>query len=293
MAIEAAPAAAPAASNSNVPTPKASSGHGKTVGIAVGVTIGVIVIAVIFIVFYLRLRKRSAATAAATAKPSQSHQSLATAQEKTSAKELNAKENEILELDGPDQRRNVQANSSRPLSPWVTEKGSYSGHGSEMVELTGDRDQNASEPSQSEPLLGPVPEMYGSPPAAPVELPADSLNELPDSSVTRNVSSAGSSSFHRRSRGFFQSRSSTPGFLPSPASAASPPNPLADGPPDSNRSTTSSPPMNEVFSPISPIADGGDSTSHGRLISLFRGSSQRGRASQGASDDRQASHGNV
>lgn len=278
--------AAPVASNSDVSSPKASSGHGKTVGIAVGVTMAVIGIAIIFAaIFYFRRRRKPAA--AAQSSPYQ--ENLAQVQQRASAKELNAKENAIHELDVPDRRQNVQTNPSRPLSPWVPEKGSYTGDRSEMIELTGD--QAASEPSQSEPLLGPVPEMYGSPPR-PVELHANSLGELAGSPITRNVSSAGSSS-NRRSRGFFQSRSSTPGFLPSPASGASPPNPLAGGPPAANRSTTSSPPANELFSPISPIAERENTTSQGRLISLLRGFSPPVRASQRAPDHRQASHGNA
>lgn len=273
--------AAPVASNSDVPSPKASPGHGKTVGIAVGVTVSVIVIAIIFAAV-LYFRRRGKPAAAAQSSPYQ--ESLAQVQQRASAKELNAKENAIHELDVHERRQNVHTNPSRPSSPWVPEKGGYSGDRSEM-------DQAASEPSQSEPLLGPVPEMYGSPPQ-PVELHANSLGELAGSPITRNVSSAGSSS-NRRSRGFFQSRSSTPGFLPSPASGASPPNPLAGGPPAANRSTTSSPPANELFSPISPIAERENSTSQGRLISFFRGISQPVSASQRAPDDRQASHGNA
>lgn len=267
--------AAPAASASNVSIPKASSGHGKTVDIAVGVTIPVTVIAIIFAaVLYLRRRRKTAAT---SPKPSKSHENSANGPERTS-KELNAKENAIHELGGPDGPRNVQADASRLSSPWVPDKGSFPGDRSQMVDLTGD--QAASEPSQSEPLLGPA-EMYGSS-ASPVELHADSISELPCSPITRNVSSAGSSSVHRRSRGFFQSRSSTPGLLPSPASAASPPNPLAGGPPpaSSNQPTTSSPPTNEVFSPISPIAEGESSASQAGLISVFRSLSQSGRRSR-------------
>lgn len=270
--------AAPAASNSDVPTPptpKASSGHGKTVGIAVGVTVAVIVIAIIFAVaLYFRRRRKSPTVA----KSSRSQENLANSQQRSSAKELNAKENAIHELHGP---QHVQTNTSRPLPPWVPEKGEFSGDRTEV-------DRAASEPSQSEPLLGPVHEMYGSP-ASPVELPDNSLRELAGSPVTRNVSSASS---RRRSRGLFQSRSSTPGLLPSPASGASP-NPIAGGPPASNRSTTSSPPANEVFSPISPIAEQENSTGQGRLISVFRGFSQPGASSQQAPDDQQASHGNI
>lgn len=270
--------AAPAASNSDVPTPptpKASSGHGKTIGIAVGVTVPVIVIAILFSVVLCFRRRRKSPT---VSKSSRSQENLANGQQRSSAKELNAKENAIHELDGP---RHVQANTSRPLPPWVAEKEDFSG------DRTG-VDQAVSEPSQSEPLLGSVHEMYGSP-ASPVELPDNSLRELAGSPITRNVSSASS---HRRSRGFFQSRSSTPGLLPSPASGASP-NPIAGGPPTSNRSTTSSPPANEVFSPISPIAEQDNSTGQGRLESVFRGFSQPGASSQQASDDQQPSHSNI
>lgn len=290
VAIEPAPATSTAASKSDVPTPKASSGHGKTIGIAVGVTVSVIVIAIIFAVILCFRRKRR--PAATTVNSSRSHENLANSPQRSSAKELNAKENAIHELDGldgPDGPRNVQTNTPRSVPPWVSEKGGYSGDRSEMVELTGD--QAVPEPSQSEPLLGPA-EMYGSP-ASPVELPGNGLGELPGSTITRNVSSAGSSSYNRRSRGFFQSRSSTPGFLPSPASGASPPNPIAGGPPASNRSATSSPPVNEIFSPISPIAEVENSKSQGKLSSLFRRRSQPGPLSTRAPEDRQASHGNV
>lgn len=273
--------AAPAASTSVVPTPKASSGHGKTVGIAVGVTVSVVVVAILVAVALCLRRRRKPAAKANTS----SHENLANVQQRSPAKELNGKDNGIYEVEVPDRPRNVQTNLPRPSPPWAPEKGNFSG---DMMELT--EDQGVPDLSLSEPLLGPVPEMYGSP-ASPVELPANSLGELPGSRITRNVSSAGSSSSNRRSRGFFSSRSSTPGFLPSPASGASP-NLLAGGQPTSDRST-SSPPVNEVFSPISPIAEGENSTSQGRRISIFRRFSQSGHSSQRAPDDRHAGHDNV
>ncbi|MCJ1424343.1 hypothetical protein MMC29_002230 [Sticta canariensis] len=281
VAIEAAPAASAAV----MPTPKASSGHGKTVGIAVGVTVSVVVVAVLVAVgFCLRRRRKPAAKA----NSSKSHESLANVQQRPSAKELIAKENAIYEVEGPDRPQNVQTNTPRPLPPWAPEKGNFSG---DMMELTEDR--GVPDLSQSEPLLGLVPEMYGSS-TSPVELPANSLGELPAGSrITRNVSSAGSSSSNRRSRGFFSSRSSTPGFLPSPASGASPPNPVAGGQPTSDPPTTSSPPGNEVFSPISPIAERENPTSQGRGISIFRRFSQPGQSSQQAPDDRHPGHDHV
>lgn len=276
--------AAPVASTSVVPTPKASSGHGKTVGIAVGVTVSVVVVAILVAVGFCLRRRRKPAAKADSSKP---HENLANVQQRSSAKELNAKENAIYEVEGSGHPRNVQTNTPRPLPPWAPEKGSFPGDMTEMTE-----EQGVPDLSQSEPLLGLVPEMYGSP-TSPVELPATSLGELPDSRITRNVSSAGSSSSNRRSRGFFSSRSSTPGFLPSPASGASPPNPLAGGQPTSDRPTTSSPPGNEVFSPISPIAEGENSTSQGRRISIFRRFSQSGQSSQQAPDDRHLGHDSV
>lgn len=276
--------AAPAASTSVVPTPKASSGHGKTVGIAVGVTVSVVVVAILVAVgFCLRRRRKPAAKA----NPSKSHEELANVQQRSSAKELNAKENGIYEVEGSDRPRNAQTNTPRPLPPWAPEKGNFPG---DMMEMT--EEQGVPDLSQSEPLLGQVPEMYGSP-SSPVELPANSVSELPGSRINRNVSSAGSSSSNRRSRGFFSSRSSTPGFFPSPTSGASPPNPLAGGQPTSDRSTTSSPPANEVFSPISPIPEGENSTSQGRRTSIFRRFSHSGQSSQQAPDDRHPVHDNV
>lgn len=280
MAIE----AASATSNSNTPGHHSSSDHGKTVGIAVGVTIPIVVIVFIAVFVYFRRKKQSPV-------PEKSSDFAGGQVQNARQRETNAEldaASTIHELAvGSDRRHPDRTDTSQSLPQFAAEKETYPRDRSEMVELTGDHTI-----SQSAPLLGPVHEMYGSPPIAPVELPVNEPTELPGSSVTRNDSSAGSSSFYGRSRGLFQSRSSTPGFLPSPTSGAASPDPLVRGPSTSNRTTTSSPPGNDVLSPISPIAEVEHSTSSGGWGSLWRVISQPRRPTGRTRDDRQANPGN-
>lgn len=278
MAID----AVSATSSSNTPEQKSSSSHGKTIGIAVGVTIPVVIIAFIVIFLYFRRKKQSPAATGLT--DSSEGQVQHAGQRREADAELDARP--IPELVGSSGPQGIdRMDTSQSFAQFASEKESYPKGRSEMAELTGD--QTMPELSQSAPLLGPM-EMDGSR-VAPVELPANEVRELPGSPVTRNVSSARSSSF-RRSRGFFQSRSSTSGFPPSSTSGHASPDHLVGGPSTSNQPTTTVPAGNDVLSPISPLAEGENSTSPG---GFWRGFSHLRRLSGRTRDNPQPNFDDV
>lgn len=291
----------PIADSANKTTPSntkagGSPGSGKTVGIVVAVVVVVVLAvcgAVLFFIMKRRKRRQKAEEARRNKKPEVDpaeavRQGFAKAELDTDF------DHARYEMGGPDV---IEQKAETPPAEWVNEKAKYPGDRSFVAEAPGAA-VTIPELASRRIMLRPLHEMYD-PSSTPVELPADSPRELPgsppplptpnsavSSPTIRSVNhspvdrSVGSSPLNR------SSVQPSPvdrhlGRTPPPRSssrrqyvAPSPPSQSSRGTSSPSRSRTSSARANEVFSPISPLADGETSSAQGGLFSFVTGLTQ-------------------
>ena len=293
------------------PVKPSSSNHGEIIGIAVGVALVIVFLASGSVTF-LVLQKRKKARAAANATKTENDT------EDTNYQGLGNK----AELDTDQDHSRFEMNGDGPMNPggpetpptWIDEKAIFPGDRSDVVELTGNGQDVPELPGQKG-FLRPVHEMYDESAAtAPVELPADMPTELQGSTpslaspssaasspifrsanqspVNRSIgpsplnrSTANPSPLNRFSGITSQSRSSTIRSHPSQSSAPSPPTQSSGVPSPANRAMTTLPPGNDVFSPISPLGEGGQGESFS-LLSQSNDPPQPSRARRGLGSQR-------
>lgn len=172
-------------SNAPVTSNPRSSSPAKKIGIGVGVALAVVFVAAIFWFIFYRRRKQQNKPGETKNPDADAAEVLGTRYEKA---ELNTdNEHAIHEKgDGDSDRRQGQPKGLASRRSWARDDELLSGGTSAVGELSAERGTGGLSPS--DPLLGQVHELHGRPDsfAAPIELPAEQLSELPGSSPRKS-----------------------------------------------------------------------------------------------------------